>query len=97
MDVYDIGNKVRVSASFTNVASGDAVDPDVVMFHWRRPAGARVTYTYGTDVELVKDDVGEYHVDLDLDKKGEWNYRWQSTGDGQAADHGSFTVLGTVV
>jgi len=89
--VYDVGDLIEVSAIFTNVA-GDAIDPSVVIFAFKDPAGAKTTYTYGTNNELVKDSVGNYHVNVSVDSAGTWYYRWSSTGEGQAAEEDQFVV-----
>ena len=88
---YDKGDLVRVSAAFTT-AAGAALDPTVVKCQVQTPAGTATTYTYGTDAALVKDSTGAYHLDIDAATSGEWCYRWYSTGTGQAAAEGRFSV-----
>lgn len=88
---YDKGDKVRVTGTFTDSA-GTAVDPDVVRFVVRNPRGVETTYLYGTDAALVKSATGIYYVDVSADVEGKWYYRYYSTGSGQAAGEGSFTV-----
>ncbi len=88
---YDEGNVLRIPFEFRNTS--DALfDPAVIKFEFRKPNAAVVTYTYPTDVQLVKDSTGKYHVDLDLDVSGHWLYRPYSTGTGKAAEPGTFTV-----
>ena len=82
---------MRCSAVFTN-SSGTAIDPTAVLFKVTNPAGTPTTYTYGEDDELVKDSVGNYHVDVDANAAGVWRYRFYSTGTGQAAEEGMFIV-----
>lgn len=91
INTYSLGGLLRVAGLFANIA-GTAIDPSVVKFKYRAPTGDTVTYTYGTDVQLVKDSVGNYHVDLSLDIAGTWHYKFYSTGTGQAADESQFTV-----
>ncbi len=94
---YPIGDLVRCSGAFTN-AAGAAADPSVVRFKFKRPdTGVIVTYVYGTDSQLVKDSVGNYHVDVSGDAAGEWPYRFEATGTGQAAQDGSFFIDATRV
>ena len=90
-NVHDLGDLVRVSGSFTD-EGGSAADPSAVFCAVRDPSGNVTTYEYGQDAELVKDDTGEYHVDVDTDEAGMWFYRWYSTGSGQAAEEGRFWV-----
>ncbi len=88
---YDKGDLIRCSAAFTD-AGGSAADPDVIIFKFTTPPGVTTTYIYDTDVELVKDSTGNYHVDVDGNAEGTWHYRFHSTGSGQAADESLFQV-----
>ena len=88
---YALGTNVTVSAIFKN-ASGVAADPTNVFFSFKDPEGAQTDLTYGVDVEVVKDSVGNYHADIDADMPGTWHYRFYATGTGKASDEGSFTV-----
>ena len=91
---FDKGDLVRCTGTFTNSA-GTVVDPTVVLFKVKSPAGTTTTYTYGTDVEVVRDSAGVYHVDVDGNAAGQWYYRVYSTGTGQAAEEGRFSVDGS--
>jgi len=92
MTEYEIGDLARVSAVFTDGESGDAIDPAVVKLAYKPEGGELTTLTYGVDEEIVKDSTGHYHADLDIVSPGVWRYRWYSTGAGQAAEEGSFSV-----
>jgi hypothetical protein len=46
----------------------------------RSPDGGETSYTYGTDPEVVRDDVGVYHLDLRLTAEGPWSVRFVGTG-----------------
>lgn len=89
---YDIGDKVRSSIVFAN-SSGTSTDPTVVTFAWRIADGTTTTFLYGTDAELVKDDTGDYHVDLTLATAGVYYIRWLGTGTVAAADEDSWVVI----
>lgn len=91
MNSYDKGDMVRVTGAFTTSA-GTATDPGVVRFKFRTPAGVTTTYTYLTDAQLVKDSVGNYHVDLNASESDKWPYRWEATGTGQSAAEDEFFV-----
>lgn len=90
-NAYDVGDLVRISATFANV-SGVNADPTTVKAKFKNPAGTVTTYTYGTDVQLVKDATGKYHVDISITSNGEWWYRWEGTGAVQAAEENDFVV-----
>lgn len=91
INTYDFGDLARCSGSFTDTA-GAAMDPAAVFFKVKDPEGDITTYQYGFDVALVKDSVGNYHVDVNANKPGTWTYRFYSTGNGQAADKRTFIV-----
>jgi hypothetical protein len=84
VNVYDKGDLLRITGTFTN-ASNAAIDPTVVLFKYRNPAGTSTTLTYGVDAALVKSATGIYYVDLDMSSSGVWYAKFQSTGTGQAA------------
>lgn len=90
---HDLGDLVRVSAVFSDVETSAALDPGVVNLSVKTPAAVVTTYVYGTDPEIVKDSVGNYHADIDANEAGTWHYRWWSTGNGQAAEEQSYTVV----
>jgi hypothetical protein len=92
INAYDQGDLVRSSATFAT-AAGVATDPAVVKCQYKNPAGVTVTLTYLTDVALVRDSMGNYHVDIDAATKGAWYVRWYATGTGQSAGERQFLVL----
>ena len=88
MNTYDYGDAVRFSATFKNTTPIE-VDPTAVLFKMKTAAGAVTTYTYGgtaSNTALVRDDVGDYHVDFTLSAPGLWSYRWESSGSLITAD-----------
>lgn len=89
MNAYKVGATVRCSGAFTN-AAGDAIDPTTITFRARKPDGTLAVYVYGSNVELVKDAVGAYHVDLPVTLAGRWAYRFEGTGAAPSADEALF-------
>jgi hypothetical protein len=79
MAIYDIGDRVRCSAAFTNLA-GVATDPTTVTFKVRTPAGVETEYVYGTDAEVVRTAAGAYYVDVTLTASSDWSVRFVATG-----------------
>jgi hypothetical protein len=97
VNAYDQGQSVRLSVTFTN-PDGTAYDPVVVQFIYHAPLSVvALTKTYGTDAEVIKDGVGLYHMDLIADEPGEWHYRAEGSGNGQAVEEDSFYVEATEV
>ena len=84
MEVFNLGQKIRVGYSYTDQA-GVAADPGAVFVVVREPGSNVTTYQYGVDADVVKDDTGEYHIDLPLSIAGIWAVRGYSTGSVQAA------------
>ena len=75
-------------------SAGTATDPATVKFAYQAAAiGTTTTLTYGTDVALVKKSTGTFYVDIDTgETAGEYDWRWFTTGTGQAAEQGEFYV-----
>jgi hypothetical protein len=96
IDRFDKGDVVRVTGSFTNSADA-AIDPADVYVVIQNPAGTATTYHYGVDIALIKAGVGSYYYDVNASTSGMWNWRWYSTGTGQAADTGQFYVQASAI
>ena len=92
MNVYDIGDVVRLSNAMTVTSTGSAVDPGALTVTVQTPAGVQTTYTYGTDAELVKDSTGNYHCDVTATSAGKWRFRWTSTLSAVGSEEGVFLV-----
>lgn len=91
MNVYDVGDLIRVSGIFTN-EDDEETDPTVTTFKFTDPSGNTTTYIYSTDGELSRTKAGNFHVNISIDESGTWYYRWEGTGTVQAAEEGSFVV-----
>jgi hypothetical protein len=89
-NTHDIGDTVRVSASFAQNAV--AIDPTTVAVVIREPNGAQTRYTYLTDAALVRAATGSYYLDYDATMPGTHWYRWVSTGTGKGASEDHFEV-----
>lgn len=92
LPVYE-GELVRVTGVFTDLETGASVDPAVVKFIYRRPDEERKELVYGTDVAVVREEAGVFHIDLLAAETGTWNYRWQSAEDKIGVAEGQVTVL----
>jgi hypothetical protein len=69
------------------------VNPTNVAFGYRVDGGAITTLIYGTGTDIVKNSLGNFHVDIDTTGlAGTWVWEWQSTGVGQASTSGAITV-----
>jgi hypothetical protein len=90
INVYQKGDLIRISGVFKDLAGG-LVDPGTVALKVSKPSGAVLAYTFALGT-VIKDSVGNYHRDENIDEAGSWRYRWESTGTGQAAEEGQFVV-----
>jgi hypothetical protein len=88
---YDTGDLIVLKAVFTDRLAA-LIDPSTVAFRIKTPSNIVTMYTFGTDAELIKDSVGNYHIDISVMESGDWYYRFESTGTGQAAEEGQFRV-----
>src|SRR6266540_5929205 len=87
----DIGDRKPLTATFTN-AAGTATDPTTTTFKIQKPDGTVTIYVYGVDTQLVRDSVGNFHVDYTFDTAGLWHYRFEGTGAVTATQDGTVIV-----
>ena len=98
MNEYDIGDAVRFSVNFKNIAGADT-DPTNVYFKIKDPSGTIATYTYGgtaSNTLLAQDNTGDFHIDLTLDEAGVWHYRFVGTGGLDGAEEAKLLVRDSV-
>jgi hypothetical protein len=90
MNSYDVGDLVRLSATFE--VSDVATNPTATTFKIKVPSGTVTTYVYGTDAQLVRDSTGHFHVDWSVTESGPHYWRMAGTGSAQAAEESAFFV-----
>jgi hypothetical protein len=78
MNTYDIDTRVQLNAAFVVFGTTTPIDPTVVNLFLAAPDGTISEFTYPD--QIVRDDVGLYHVQETLDEAGVWTYKWQGTG-----------------
>lgn len=90
MATYDIGNKIRLTGTFTDPLNDDAaVDLACVYCTVVNPAGVHNEYQYGVGTEITKGSTGVYYIDQPLIVAGDWFVRWwgkDSNGKESAAE-----------
>lgn len=91
MNVYDIGDQVRVSVVFTD-EYGVEHDPTSLLCQIKNADGVETYYTYGESPALTRENTGTFYVDVLATKAGTWHYRWQGSGAITAAAENSFMV-----
>lgn len=87
---YLQGDLIRVSVTFE--AAGLAADPTTVVLKHKSPSGTITTWTHGVNNQVVKDAVGAYRGDINVNEGGTWHFRWEGTGASQGAAQDSFGV-----
>jgi hypothetical protein len=100
-NVYPAGSLVRESQVFTDLTTGNPVDPAVVKIQWEvvpngtGSPGSITTWTYLGTGNIVKDTTGKYHADFDTTAlPGQWQGEWLSPpGSGQTMGPWKWYVL----
>jgi len=88
---YFEGDLIRVSVKF--LVNNVATDPTTVTLKWQAPGNIITTWVFITDFQVIKDSVGNYHADLNINIHGTWQFRWIGTGIAQGTGQSSFEVL----
>ena len=94
MPIYDRGDVVRSTATFTNTA-GTATDPTTITARLRLPdtnSADATAYVYGTDAEVVKSATGVYYMDVTCSRAGTYYVRWEGTGAVVQAEEDTWDV-----
>jgi hypothetical protein len=92
MDIYFKDQILRITAEFRD-NNEDLADPTTVKFSYRVDHGDITEYEYGEDVEVVRDSLGVYYIDLTLDISGNYAYHFIGGGAIENAIEDSFRVL----
>lgn len=87
-EIYDIGDKPRLTTTFTDIA-GALTDPASVVCRIKTPSGVTWVYTYDIDAQMTKTSAGIYNLDLPLTEAGTWAYKWNGV---DAATQGTLEV-----
>ncbi len=95
---FEIQQLVRLEALFANRA-GTPIDPTNVYLLIKTPqpnGGEYFEYVYNSgDNVIVRLGVGSFYANFTPLVAGKFEYRWESSGTGQAAEESSFTVDGS--
>ena len=87
---YDVGDLVTLTATIKvrNVLT----DPSTITFDILRPDAVVETFEYGTDVEVIRDSLGVYHMDYTPSQYGRHIWKVSGTGNAQAVEEKYFDV-----
>jgi len=90
---YDIGDLVRLRATYVSTDLVTAADPSVITFLVMSGAGTVASYQFaGGGGSITRAGVGAYYKDITVDVYGDWTYRSIGTGGVQAAEEWQFSV-----
>jgi len=93
MDV-PYGTSIKLSGEFKTPA-GALFDPTTVLCRVKVPAGTETTFTYGTDIALIKDSTGLYSMWYLPATVGSYTVRFKGSGGQSIASEQNFTVTGS--
>jgi hypothetical protein len=85
---YDIGDLVRVTATFTDTG-GTVADPTATVLHVETPDGTVTSYTTST---ITRVSTGLYRYDITTTGRGLYEYRFAGSGAVTAQQEGWFSV-----
>ena len=88
--MFDVGDQVRVSVTFTTTNGGTNVDPTNVTLKIKKPNGQVLQYIYPSGIS--KDFVGIYYRDFEVTDSGRYYYRWEGDGENPSATESWFVV-----
>lgn len=98
---YLVGNKVVMVGSCSTVDPITDVetpaDSATVTFYRVLPNGVLITYVYGVAPEVAKLATGVYGCTVSVDQPGRESWRYQTTGDCEAAAEDAFDVIASGV
>ena len=86
----DLGDKVRLNARFSD-SDGNLLDPGTIVAIVQDNQGVQTSYSYNPGL-IVRQSLGVYYVDHEPLRQGLHNFRWTSTGSGQASEEDVFYV-----
>lgn len=85
VDRYDVGDLVRVVASFVGTDGLSPANPSYVQVQVMNPLGSVATAAFGGG-SVVQVGSAAYAHDFTITHPGSWFYRWVGTGRVQAAE-----------
>jgi hypothetical protein len=91
---YDVGDLVRLRATYVSTDLITPADPSTVTFLVMSGAGTVASYqsVAGVGGSITRQAVGAFYKDITVDAYGNWSYRTIGTGGVQAAEEWQFTV-----
>jgi len=92
-ETFNVGDGHVSRIAFYDLSNAEA-DPTAISFRLTKPDGSTIAYSYG-DPELIRDSLGNYHVDIVYDQKGRHIIKWTGTGAVPLVEELEIYVMGT--
>lgn len=90
---YDIGDLVRLRATFVSTDLVSPADPSTMIFRTLSPLAGVACYSFGAGgASITRAGVGAYYKDITPNAHGQWAYSALATGGVQAVSESSFNV-----
>jgi hypothetical protein len=90
MPTYDVGDRLRLRVTFTDL-DGTPADPTTVECFLLSPSGIETSPTVTNDPTAV----GAFYADVDITASGVWTYRFEGTGAVKASEEALLVVDST--
>jgi hypothetical protein len=91
LGLYDIGDLVRLRATFVSTDLVTPADPSTIIFRILSPATSVACYSF-VGGSITRATIGAYYKDITPDVYGDWAYNALGTGGVQAVSEWSFQV-----
>lgn len=92
-NTYDIGDLVRIRATFVSTDLVTPADPSTIIFRTLNPLTGVACFSFvAAGASITRAGVGAYYKDITPNAQGQWAYNALATGGVQAAAESSFNV-----
>lgn len=90
---YDVGDLVRLRATFVSTDLVTTADPSTIIFRTLSPNAGIACYAFGVGgASITRAGVGAYYKDITPNAEGQWAYNALATGGVQAVEENTFNV-----
>ena len=92
-NTYNIGDLVRLRATFVSTDLITAADPSTIIFRTLSPVAGVACFSFvAAGASITRAGVGAYYKDITPNAEGVWVYNALATGGVQAVEESTFNV-----
>lgn len=92
-NTYNIGDLVRLRATFVSTDLVTAADPSTIIFRTMSPVAGIACFSFAVAAaSITRAGVGAYYKDITPNAYGVWAYNALATGGVQAVEESTFNV-----